>query len=84
MVGSCFSAFAAEGLYEVDIQTHPEYRRQGLARLTASAFVAHCLEQGWEPVWECWENNLASIALAEKVGFVCVADLPVCFVDLRE
>jgi RimJ/RimL family protein N-acetyltransferase len=84
MVSSCLSAFAAEGQYEVDIQTHPEYRRQGLAALTASAFVAHCLEHGWEPVWECWDNNTASIALAEKVGFVRVADLPVCFVDLRE
>ncbi len=82
MVGSCFAAFACEGYREVDIRTQPQYQRQGLAMLTASAFIAHCLENGWEPTWECWENNTASIALAEKLGFERGANHPVCFVDL--
>jgi GNAT superfamily N-acetyltransferase len=82
MTSSCFAAFAAEGRYEVDIRTQAQYQRQGLAMLTASAFITHCLENGWEPTWECWENNTASIALAEKLGFERGVDYPVCFIDL--
>lgn len=56
---------------EIGIRTVPEYRRCGLATITAAAAVEYALSQGFSMVgWQCSEDNLGSIGTAEKVGFV--------------
>jgi len=55
---------------EIGIHTREDYRRQGLATLTAAATVDHSLSSGFKYVgWHCDEYNLGSIGVAEKVGF---------------
>ena len=55
---------------EIGIHTREDYRRQGLATLTAAATVDHSLSSGLKYVgWHCDEYNLGSIGVAEKVGF---------------
>jgi GNAT superfamily N-acetyltransferase len=55
---------------EIGIHTHEDYRRQGLATLTAAAAVDYALSSGFRQVgWHCNEYNLGSIGVAEKVGF---------------
>lgn len=55
---------------EIGIHTHEDYRRQGLAALTATAAVDYALSNGFRYVgWHCDEYNLPSIKTAEKVGF---------------
>jgi len=55
---------------EIGIHTHENYRRQGLATLTAAATVDYSLSSGFQYVgWHCDEYNLPSIKTAEKVGF---------------
>jgi RimJ/RimL family protein N-acetyltransferase len=54
----------------IGVVTAPEFRRQGLAELTCSAFIADTLIRGLQPVWECEVRNTASKYLAEKLGFV--------------
>ena len=55
---------------EIGIHTHKDYRRQGLAALTAAAAVDYALSNGFRYVgWHCDEYNLPSIKTAEKVGF---------------
>lgn len=55
---------------EIGIRTVPAHRRRGLAAATAAATVEHALTHGFEVVgWHCPEDNLGSIATAEKVGF---------------
>ncbi|MGB9135198.1 MAG: GNAT family N-acetyltransferase, partial [Candidatus Bathyarchaeia archaeon] len=55
---------------EIGIHTREDYRRQGLATLTAAATVDHSLSSGLRYVgWHCDEYNLGSIGVAEKVGF---------------
>jgi RimJ/RimL family protein N-acetyltransferase len=55
---------------EIGIHTHEDYRRQGLASLTATAAVDYSLSSGLKHVgWHCDEYNLPSIKTAEKVGF---------------
>jgi RimJ/RimL family protein N-acetyltransferase len=83
VVCTCFSAFAGGGRREIGVDTHPGYRRRGFATLTASAFMSHCLENGWEPGWECWADNVASIELAGTLGFERGVDYPVYFIDLE-
>jgi RimJ/RimL family protein N-acetyltransferase len=65
----CLSVYVSGMDYELCVATVPEYRRQGLATLTASACVGYCEENGLRPHWHCWNDNVGSIAVAEKIGF---------------
>jgi GNAT superfamily N-acetyltransferase len=65
-IADCASGNACE----IGIHTHEDYRRQGLATLTAAAAVDYVLSNGFTQVgWHCDEYNLGSIGVAEKVGF---------------
>ena len=69
---------------EVGIRTVPEYRRRGYGTLTAAAAVEHALGGKYHQVgWHCSEDNLGSIGVAEKVGFILNRTYPVqlCFFD---
>jgi RimJ/RimL family protein N-acetyltransferase len=60
----------SRGQAEIGIQTRPDYRRRGLATITAAAAVEYALGSGLEAVgWHCNEINRGSIGVAEKVGF---------------
>ena len=64
--GACSAAVG--GLkYEIEIQTHPQFRRRGLARAVASALILYGLEHGIEPCWDA--ANEPSSALARQLGF---------------
>jgi GNAT superfamily N-acetyltransferase len=70
-VGSfCAAAFIGGGAAEIDISTAAEFRRMGLAAAAGDAFLRYCREQDLRPNWSCRSDNLASAALAEKLGFV--------------
>jgi RimJ/RimL family protein N-acetyltransferase len=65
-VADCVSGDACE----IGIHTHEDYRRQGLATVTATAAVDYSLSSGLNQAgWHCDEYNLGSIGVAEKVGF---------------
>ena len=56
---------------EIGIRTAPDYRRQGLATITAAAAVDFGLSKGYTQVgWHTDEHNYGSIGVAESVGFV--------------
>jgi RimJ/RimL family protein N-acetyltransferase len=55
---------------EIGIRTAPDYRRRGLAAITAAAAVDYALSHGLSEVgWQCPEDNRGSFRTAEKVGF---------------
>ncbi|MBB4822984.1 GNAT superfamily N-acetyltransferase [Sporosarcina luteola] len=64
--GTSFSIYD-EGI-EIEIATDPQYRRKGLAAITASALILHCLECGKYPSWD--GANPESVKLAKKLGYV--------------
>lgn len=67
-VAGC-SAFAiGGGALEIEIDTHPDFRRRGLARVVGAAMVLWCLDHGLEPCWDA--ANSVSAALARQLGFV--------------
>lgn len=53
--------------YEVVIATSPEYRRQGLALVSASAFLIECVKRNKIPHWDA--ANEKSLALSRKLGY---------------
>ena len=67
-VSGCSSFAISSQSLEFEIQTHPDYRRRGLALATASAMIEYCLDHGLEPCWDA--HNSMSAALATKLGFV--------------
>ncbi|OMC83306.1 GNAT family N-acetyltransferase [Viridibacillus sp. FSL H8-0123] len=69
VVSECTSIFSSLQFSEMDIETHEDYRGQGLAAINAKAFINHCLENNIMPHWDCDILNNASIKLAGKLGF---------------
>jgi RimJ/RimL family protein N-acetyltransferase len=69
VVSLCLSVFKAGGQVEFGTATHPQFQNRGLSTMLASACVQESLVRGLLPVWQCWEDNYASLAVARKVGF---------------
>lgn len=67
-ISGCSSFAISSHSLEFEIQTHPDYRRRGLALATAAALIEYCLDHGLEPCWDA--HNSMSAALATKLGFV--------------
>jgi hypothetical protein len=54
---------------DIGVATLAEYRNQGLAAAAASLVACWLQENGRIPVWSCGEENLASLRVAQKLGF---------------
>ena len=67
-VAGCSSFTLANRKLEVEIDTHPDFRRRGLARAAAATMILHCIDEGIEPCWDA--HNPPSAALATQLGFV--------------
>ncbi len=58
---------------DIGVATLPAWRKQGLAT-AATARVARAIQdEGKIPVWSCSEHNVASLAIAKRLGFREVA-----------
>ena len=51
------------------IETLPQERRKGYAKCTAALATHHLIERCICPQWECNASNIASIVLAESIGY---------------
>jgi GNAT superfamily N-acetyltransferase len=59
-----------DGVREMGIITHEAHRGLGYATLTCAKLVQACESAGERPFWNCSTRNLASAAVARKLGFV--------------
>ena len=64
------SIFKSNNYAEVDIITDSNYRGKGLANIVAEQFIDHCLSKNIQPRWDCDVDNVASINLGSKLGFI--------------
>ena len=67
-VSGCSSCALSSRRLEFEIQTHPDFRRRGLATAAAASMIEHCIDRGLEPCWDA--HNDVSAMLAAKLGFV--------------
>ena len=65
----CFSVFVSRPQYELATATAEEHLRRGLSSAATVTCLERCYKQGYKPVWHCWDDNLASTRVAQKVGF---------------
>ena len=84
LASTCSAVFVGGGEVEIDIHTAEAYRGRGLAFFVASAFIEDSLKRGLNPIWGCWPENLPSLGLATKLGFVEDALQPACFWEGRK
>lgn len=57
------------GVRELGVTTQQAYRGQGFATTTCAHLIRVCEEAGSHTYWDCAKLNLASAALARKLGF---------------
>lgn len=69
LISEVVSIFKSAQYAEMDIATHINYRGKGLAIHIAEHFINTCLESNIEPRWDCDLKNVASMRLAERLGF---------------
>lgn len=75
---SCCTSVACDGeRVEMCIVTREDYRRKGLATAVGREFIRHCLALGLTPSYECFWSHSASSALARRLSFHDVGDVPV-------
>jgi len=74
-VSFCYAGAITESLWDIAIDTLPEYRRKGYAAQCVAHMIRYMQTQGKQPVWQALENNPASWRLAQKLGFVPVDEL---------
>jgi RimJ/RimL family protein N-acetyltransferase len=59
----------AIGLYEPGIITHPAHRGKGYATTAVAYLIQEIESSGGRTLWDCAKQNLASAAVARKLGY---------------
>lgn len=54
---------------ELGVRTQKAYRGQGFATITCAHLIKICEDFGCQTYWDCVKYNLASVAVARKLGF---------------
>lgn len=67
ILSACTACILSKNSAEISIITHADYRRKGLAALTASKFILYCLHNNLIPHYDA--ANYSSYLLALKLGF---------------
>jgi RimJ/RimL family protein N-acetyltransferase len=75
IVCACYTIGYGAKAYQINIWTHREHRRKGLARNATIAFLIESLQEGKTIYWINDAPNIASRRLAESLGFVYAGDL---------
>ena len=66
----CYVAFETEAFWDVSIETLEPHRRRGLAESCAVRLIQEMHRRGKMPVWGAEVQNVPSLRLAWKLGFV--------------
>jgi hypothetical protein len=72
----CTAEYVSPAACGIGTETLRAYRGRGIATAAAVAFVAEALARGVQPHWEADFQNVASIRVAEKVGFDRILEAP--------
>jgi RimJ/RimL family protein N-acetyltransferase len=77
ITGWCLSEYNLEGCCEIGIETLEPYQRRGLGSAMTCAFVELAHSRGIEHIgWDCYHDNLPSVATARKAGFTLEVAYP--------
>ena len=66
---TAFSASIGNNQIDIGVETNDNYRRNGFGVITAAMMVSFCLDNAFEPIWGCRNDNTGSSSIALKLGF---------------
>lgn len=69
IVGSAHTTAQTDRYADIGVGTNEQWRNRGFATSAASIVARRVQESGRIPVWSCGEDNLASLRVAQKLGF---------------
>ena len=69
---------------ELGVNTMEEYRRKGFATYITNQMIFISSRKKLTPHWYCFQNNTASVKLAEKLGFHKIQDFLVYVIEKKE
>lgn len=78
----CLSAFVADEMHAIDIETIEVYRRRNYGALVVRAYAEECKSRGVHPYWDCSPSNTGSIRLAKSMGLSLDFNYKVYWYDL--
>lgn len=67
IVGGASSYIRYNNGIEIQVETHPDHRRMGVATACSARLILECLSRGLYPSWDA--ANRTSVHLAEKLGY---------------
>lgn len=67
LVAGASSYSTYQGGIEIEIDTHPAYRRRGLAKIAGAKLILECLARGLYPSWDA--HTKISLYLAQQLGY---------------
>lgn len=73
----CYACWQTETLWDISIDTLEAHRRRGHAERVTIFLIHEMRRRGKEPVWGAEDDNVASLRLAAKLGFIAVDRLAV-------
>ncbi len=80
VVSRCIADCVVEDKCELGVETEEDYRQKGYCTQVVIATLNYCKNNNIKNVgWHCWDNNIPSYKLAEKVGFKQKKDIKVYF-----
>ncbi len=79
IVSTAQTAAITNGYADIGVATDEKWRGRGFATAAASIVARRIHETGRTPVWSCGEDNLASLRVAQKLGFEEVSRLTYVF-----
>ena len=79
IVSTAQTAAITESYADIGVATDEQWRGRGFATAAASIVARRIQETGRTPVWSCGEDNLASLRVAQKLGFEEVSRLTYVF-----
>ncbi len=68
-VAFCYAPYVTESLWDVAVDTVQPFRRRGLAAACFEALAWHMGRGGRRPVWGALDGNVASMRMAQRMGF---------------
>lgn len=79
----CTAEYVSPGRCGIGIATAESHRQRGLATITSSAFIEHCVKHGITPYWDAWLRNTPSVATAETIGLRRIHEYNVYLLSLE-
>lgn len=70
-----YASATSDAWFDIGVDTAPGARQLGLATIVASTLIRAERANGREPVWGATEDNIASLRLAARLGFVAMDEL---------